>query len=64
MSWTVAGIVRRHAKERPDRPAISYDGKITTWAELDSRTNRVAKSSRPSPVKLTGGAMVGRANRG
>src|SRR5438067_2932217 len=44
MSWTVAGIVRGHAKERPDRAAISYDGKITTWAELDSRTNRVANA--------------------
>ncbi len=44
MSWTVAGIVREHAKDRPDAPAISYEGKVTTWAELDGRANQVAQA--------------------
>ncbi len=44
MSWTVAGIVRGHGKERPDSAAISYEGRITTWAELDARTNQVAQA--------------------
>src|SRR4051794_36306047 len=44
MSWTVAGIVRGHAKERPDEPALSYSGKITSWAELDARASQVAQA--------------------
>ena len=44
MSWTVAGVVRGHGKNRPDAPAISYEGRTTTWAELDARTNQVAQA--------------------
>jgi long-chain acyl-CoA synthetase len=44
MSWTVAGIVRGHGKGRADAPAITYEGRTTTWAELDARTNQVAQA--------------------
>jgi long-chain acyl-CoA synthetase len=44
MSWTVAGIVRGHGEGRPDAPAITYEGRTTTWAELDARTNQVAQA--------------------
>jgi len=44
MSWTVAGIVRGHGKERPDAPAITYDDNTTSWAELDARSNQVANA--------------------
>lgn len=41
---TTAGIVRTHASERPDAVAISYQGRILTWADLDRRANRVAQA--------------------
>lgn len=44
MSWTVAGIVRGHGKQRADKPAITYEGRTTTWAELDARSSQVAQA--------------------
>jgi len=39
---TVGDIVRHHAKTRPDRMAVHYEGQQTTFAELDRRANQVA----------------------
>jgi long-chain acyl-CoA synthetase len=39
---TVADITRYHAKTRPDRVAIHFEGQPTTFGELDRRTNQVA----------------------
>ena len=35
--------VRRLAEERPDAPAVTCDDDTRTWAELDRRTNRMAR---------------------
>jgi acyl-CoA synthetase (AMP-forming)/AMP-acid ligase II len=40
---SVADIPRIHAKEQPDAVALDYNDRITTYAELDERTNRVAQ---------------------
>src|SRR5262249_11280668 len=39
---TVGDITRHHAKIRPDRVAIHFEGRHTTYRELDRRANRVA----------------------
>lgn len=43
MEWTLAEIVRRHARERGDRPAITYGERIISYQELDQRSNQVAQ---------------------
>jgi len=39
---TIADIVRVNARARPAQTAIFYNGKTTSYAELDSRSNQVA----------------------
>ncbi|HWF76636.1 MAG TPA: AMP-binding protein [Caulobacteraceae bacterium] len=39
------------AAERPDRPAITDDRRTVTWAELDSRTNRIARGLEKAGVR-------------
>ena len=39
---TVGDITRHHAKIRPGRVAIHFEGRHTTYGELDRRANRVA----------------------
>ena len=41
--WTVAGVVRRNAAGSPDACAVVFGERERTWAELDSRSNRVAQ---------------------
>lgn len=38
----LADIVRIHAAERPDVPAIVYEARTTTYADLDRAASRVA----------------------
>ena len=38
----VGDITRHHARTRPDRVAIHFEGQRLTYGELDRRTNRVA----------------------
>ncbi len=40
---SVADIPRLHAKERPDAVALDFNGRLTSYAELDARSNRVAQ---------------------
>lgn len=40
---SVADIPRLHAAERPDAIALDFNGRLTTYAELDERTSRVAQ---------------------
>ena len=44
MSFTVAGIIREQARTRGDRVAIIFGERRITFAELDRRSNRVARS--------------------
>jgi acyl-CoA synthetase (AMP-forming)/AMP-acid ligase II len=39
---TVPSIIRHHARTRPDRVALHFEGRRLTYAELDRRSNRVA----------------------
>ena len=39
---TVGDITRHHAKNRPDRAAIHFEGRRITFGELDRRANQVA----------------------
>ena len=39
---TIGDVTRQHARTRPDRTAINYEGQDITFAELDRRANQVA----------------------
>jgi long-chain acyl-CoA synthetase len=41
---SIAGIVRHHGRERPDAPAIEYDGRTITFSELDARSSQLASA--------------------
>jgi long-chain acyl-CoA synthetase len=47
---TIADVVRTHAAERPDRPALEVGGRSITFAELDRRSNRAAQALRAAGV--------------
>ena len=37
---SIADIPRKQAEVRPDAPALWFEGKTTSYAELDERSNR------------------------
>jgi len=39
---TIGDVTRQHARSRPERTAIHYEGRNITFAELDRRANQVA----------------------
>jgi long-chain acyl-CoA synthetase len=39
---TIADIVRTHGRERPEAPAIEFEGETITYGELDARSSRLA----------------------
>jgi len=41
---SIAGIIRTHGRERPDAPAIEYEGTTITFGELDERSSRLANA--------------------
>ena len=41
---SIAGIVRTHGRERPEAPAIHYEGDDITFGELDARSNQLANA--------------------
>ena len=47
----VADITRVHARKRPDKVAIVFEGRETTYAELDRRASRVANGLIDARVK-------------
>lgn len=47
---TIAGVVRRHAQERPGKLALVCGDSRVTWGELHSRSNRVADALRRAGV--------------
>lgn len=42
MDWTIADLVRCGDGEDPARPAISFEGRVCTYGELDDNSSRVA----------------------
>src|SRR6266436_9512154 len=43
MDWSLAKIIRTHARERGGRPVITCGTRTITWAEMDARSSRVAQ---------------------
>jgi len=43
MAWTLAGIVRDHARARGGAPMLTYGARTITWDEMDARSSRVAQ---------------------
>jgi acyl-CoA synthetase (AMP-forming)/AMP-acid ligase II len=41
---TLADVPRYHAKERPDAVALAFEGRETTFAEFDARSNQAAQA--------------------
>jgi long-chain acyl-CoA synthetase len=41
---SIAGIIRTHARERPDAPAIHFEGTDLTFRYLDERSSRLANA--------------------
>jgi long-chain acyl-CoA synthetase len=48
---TIAGIIRTHGRERPEAPAIEYEGRTVTFGELDERSSRLANALAARGVK-------------
>jgi long-chain acyl-CoA synthetase len=46
----LAGLIRDHARERPDDPALVYGDRRWTFAELDERSSRVAQALQAAGV--------------
>jgi long-chain acyl-CoA synthetase len=46
MSWSLARIVRTHARERGGRAMLTCGDRTITWAEMDARSSRVAQGLR------------------
>jgi long-chain acyl-CoA synthetase len=43
MDWRLADIIRTHARERGERPVLTYGGRTIRYAELYERSSRVAQ---------------------
>src|SRR5688572_348152 len=41
---TIAHLARVHGAERPDKPALTAGDRTLTYAELDARSNQVARA--------------------
>lgn len=41
---TLAEVARYHARVRPDAVALQFEGRVTTYAEFQQRTNQVARA--------------------
>jgi long-chain acyl-CoA synthetase len=48
---TLAGIVRARGADRPDDPAITFEGATLTYRDIDERSNRVAQALIAEGVK-------------
>ncbi|HYD09389.1 MAG TPA: fatty acid--CoA ligase [Acidimicrobiales bacterium] len=47
---SIASLIRTHAAERPDRPAVSAGDRTLTFAELDARSNQVAQALKAEGI--------------
>ncbi len=43
MAYLLHGLLARAAARQPQRPAVSSDGRVLTYAELDQLSNKVAR---------------------
>ena len=52
--WNFGDLLDATAVAVPgDRPALIRGGHVTNWAELDARTNRLARAMLPATCRLT-----------
>ncbi len=56
---TIPDLVRSVAARTPDAPAASFEGKRITYAELERRSNRIARALRKRGVGGAAGVRVG-----
>jgi oxalate---CoA ligase len=47
---TIPRLIERHARERPDLPALASERRVLTWRELAERTSGIAASLRDAGV--------------
>jgi bile acid-coenzyme A ligase len=59
---SIGARLRELAAERPDRPAVTDQHRTVTWAELDRRTDRVARGLEAAGVKQGDLVTIGLAN--
>ena len=50
MGLTLAGLIRERARDHGDRPAIVFGDDVTTYGDLDRRSNQVAHALRAAGV--------------
>ena len=50
MGLTLAGLIRERARDHGDEPAIVFEGDVTTYADLDRRSNHVVHALRAAGV--------------
>src|SRR5262249_43119232 len=44
MAWSLGSVIREQARQRAERPMITYGARIITWSEMDTRTSRVGQA--------------------
>ena len=54
---TLIDVTRRHAVEQPDKTALKFEGRVTSFADLDRRGNQLAHALLAEGVKA--GSHVG-----
>ena len=59
---SIGARLRELAAERPDRPAATDQHRTITWAELERRTNRIARGLEAAGVKLGDLVTIGLPN--
>ena len=48
--FSLADMVRTHARERPDDPALVFDDRTLTYRELDAESSRAANALRDAGI--------------
>lgn len=59
---SIAARLKEIVAERPDRPAVTCQGETVTWAELDTRSNRIAHAMDKRGVALGDMVTIGMPN--
>jgi long-chain acyl-CoA synthetase len=49
--WSLAGLIRRHATERGQRPMLTYGDRVMTYAEMHARSSLVARALAAEGVR-------------
>jgi len=44
MAWSLGGVIRGQARQRGERPMITYGARTITWSGMDARTSRAGQA--------------------